>query len=312
MSLTRRTALTLLAALPAARVWAQPLEYGLAPRPVADGIWLVEGTRDYFSRANGGNIVNTVLVGTDAGTLVIDTGSTRRYGEELRAAAEAATGRPVIEVWNTHHHPDHVLGNQAFADLPIRALPATADLAAEHGEGYADSLYRLLGDWMRGTSVVPPSGTLAGGEVELGGRRLRLMPFSGHSEADLAILDTRSGVLVPGDLVFRDRAPATASADLAAWRESLGALRRIGGSAILPGHGPLHRDASGIEQTLNYLDWLETTLRSAARDGLDMMEAMAADLPARHALLGAQPGEFHRSVVHLFPGLEKEVLPIAN
>jgi quinoprotein relay system zinc metallohydrolase 1 len=313
MTFDRRAVLGLIAAAPVLSrpVWAQPLDYHLAPRPVAPGVWIVEGTRDYFTRANGGNIGNAVIVGTEAGALVIDTGTSLRYGEALRAAAQAITGLPVAEVWNTHHHPDHFLGNGAFVGLPVRALPETARLAESHGEAYGDALYRLLGDWMRGTSPRAPEPSLAGGEHTIGGRRLRLLPLGGHAQADLAILDVETGVLIAGDLVFLDRAPTTPDADLDLWRSSLATLRALAPAATVPGHGPVDRGGAGFDETRGYLDWLEETLRAAVTDGLDMMEVMTAPIPARHARLGAQPTEFQRSVVHLYPQLEADLLPIA-
>jgi hypothetical protein len=62
----------------------------------------------------------------------------------------------------------------------------------------------------------------------------------------------------------------------------------------------------GFDQTWGYLDWLEATLRGAVGDGLDM----TAPIRAGHGRLGAQPIEFQRSVVHLYPGIEGELLPV--
>ena len=99
------------------------LEYPLQPRQVAEDTYLLEGSTENFSKANGGNIVNTAFIVTDSGVVVIDTGPSRRYGEAMRKSIASVTDKPVIQVLLTHHHPDHVLGNQAFADVPIGALP---------------------------------------------------------------------------------------------------------------------------------------------------------------------------------------------
>lgn len=172
--LTRRDALAGIAGAAAASALrpahAAPRHvYDLRPVEVAQGLWMVEGATEHFSAENGGAIVNVALLDTDDGLLVIDTGSSLRYGEALRAAALQLAGRGVAEVIVTHHHPDHFFGDQAFADLPIRALDRTAALAAEHGDGYADNLYRLLGDWMRGTEPVPPNAALAPGRSSSAG-----------------------------------------------------------------------------------------------------------------------------------------------
>jgi len=115
----------------------------------------------------------------------------------------------VIKVLLTHHHPDHVLGNQAFADVPIAALAGTTELLREQGDAMAENMYRLVGDWMRGTEVVLPNETLQPGTLEIGGHRLRLLALRGHTGADLAVLDENSGVLFASDILFYQRALTT-------------------------------------------------------------------------------------------------------
>ena len=312
--LTRRSMLAgaavaagLLPVLPAR---AKPrLAYDLRPRPVTRGIWLVEGRTEYFNHDNGGAIVNTIFVETTDGVVVFDTGPSRRYGEALRKVIGETTAKPVQSVFVTHHHPDHWFGNQAFNDVPIHALAKARTLAAQHSDAYADNMYRLVGDWMRGTEPVPPTETILGGDLNIGGRSFHLHALSGHTEADLAVVDQATGTLIAGDLAFLDRAPTTPHADLEDWHRSLQALQALEPAAILCGHGPVDRTGASLDQTQAYLHWLEHTLRNAVERGLDMAEAMQIPLPPDFALLGAQPQEFQRSVSHLFPALEQAALP---
>ena len=51
----------------------------------------------------------------DHHVIVIDSGPSRRYVEQLRAAIRRVTPLPPVLLLNTHHHPDHFLGNQALA-----------------------------------------------------------------------------------------------------------------------------------------------------------------------------------------------------
>lgn len=313
MSLTRRAALGLIGSAAAAPALPRSrLTYDLAPVRVGPGLWMVEGAREYFSTQNGGAIVNIAMIETEAGLVVVDTGPSLRYGEALRQVALQTTGKGVAGVILTHHHPDHFFGNQAFHGIPIRALAETGKYARSHGDGYSDAMYRLLGDWMRGTEVVPPDQVLTPGRVEIGGRVFKALPLGGHTEADLVLVDEVSGTVIAGDLAFLDRAPTTPDADLGRWRKSLGEIEKLDPSAIVPGHGPFDRTGRSLSQTRAYLDWLEQTLTGAAERGLDMVEVMALDLPAEFAALGAQPQEFHRSVSHLFPGIEEKALPLVE
>ena len=58
---------------------------------MAPGVWVVEGANADFSPANGCNIINTAFVGTGAGVVVINTGPSRLYGEQLRALIARTT-----------------------------------------------------------------------------------------------------------------------------------------------------------------------------------------------------------------------------
>jgi len=202
------------------------------------------------------------------------------------------------------------MGIAAFDPAIVAALPQTITDMARDGRGFSDALYRLLGDWMRGTDLVLPGRKITEASEEFGGRRLRLMALAGHSAGDLALLDEQTGLLIGGDLLFHDRAPATPTADLPRWRTSLDNLAKLPHRAALPGHGPF--DPSGqeaIAQTRDWIDWLEEALTAAVRSGLDMVEAGSVPIPARFAGMAAARYELQRSVSHFYPGLEAKWLP---
>jgi quinoprotein relay system zinc metallohydrolase 1 len=297
--------IVLLAALASAYVQAD-FDYALQPRQIADGVWLLEGSTDNFSQANGGNIVNTGFIVSDEGVLVIDTGPSKRYGEAMRQAIARVTDKPVLKVILTHHHPDHVLGNQAFSDVPIAALPATTALLAEQGEAMAENMYRLVGDWMRGTEVVLPTEALNPGMQEVAGRKLQLLALRGHTGADLAILDAKTGVLFAGDLLFYQRALTTpGTPGLEAWLADLDPLQQLPWKQIVPGHGPLASDASPFTQMRDYLGWLDGLMRKGAEQGAEMNELIRTPIPERFARVSLSRFELIRSVSHLYPRYER-------
>ena len=280
------------------------LDYPLKPRQIAAGTWLLEGSTDNFAKANGGNIVNTGFIVTDSGVVVIDSGPSKRYGEALRRAIAATTDKPVIQLLLTHHHPDHVLGNQAFGDVPIGALAGTGDLLRQQGEAMAENMYRMVGDWMRGTEVVLPTQVLEPGVLEVGGHRLRLLGLSGHTGADLAILDENTGVLFAGDLVFYERALTTPnSPGLGVWLKDLDTLQALPWKLIVPGHGPVASDTAPFAQMRDYLGWLDGLMRDGAAQGDDMAEMIRRPIPERFAGISLTRYELIRSVSHLYPCL---------
>lgn len=301
--------LFLLAALLCGNAQAE-FDYQLQPRQIAADTWLLEGSTANFAQDNGGNIVNGAFIVTEAGVVVIDTGPSKRYGEALRQAIARVTAQPVVLVLLTHHHPDHVLGNQAFADVPIAALAGTTKLLAEQGNAMAENMYRLVGDWMRGTEVLLPTQVLEPGVRQIGNHRLRLLALGGHTGADLAILDEQTGVLFGGDLLFYQRALTTPnSPGLDIWLADLDVLQALPWRLIVPGHGPVARDAAPFAQMRDYLGWLDGLLRDSAARGAEMNEVIRAPIPERFAQISLTRFELIRSVSHLYPRYEQRVLP---
>lgn len=303
---------TLLFALLASVVGGADFDYGLAARQIAPGVYVFVGRTEDFNTENGGNIVNTgFIVGRD-GVVVIDTGPSLRYGQQMRQAISKVTKLPVTMTFNTHHHPDHFLGNQAFTEGDIVALAGARQGIASDGNAFAENLFRMTGDWMKGTEVAVPNRSVDAGTLAVAGRKLRLIALDGHTGADLAIYDEASGVLFAGDLVFNNRAPTTPHARVPHWLASLDKLetltREPGFKLLVPGHGEIAQDAAPIRATRAWLVWLDRSLRESATAGLDMNEVLARPLPAEFARMPVAATEYRRSVGHLFPAIEQEAL----
>ena len=212
---------------PASKPDTATFNYDLKPRQIASGTWVIEGAVQDFSRANGCNIINTAFIATGAGVVVINTGPSRLYGEQQRQAIERSTREPVQRVIELNLHPDYFFGNQAWADKPTQALAGSVSGMQAEGTAYADNLYRLCGDWMRGTESTPAREAVMPQTLQLGGHPLELIRLHGHTADDLVVLDRSTGVLFAGGLVFAERVPTTPHADFAAWLASLDALEQL-------------------------------------------------------------------------------------
>ncbi len=287
-------------------------DHGLQARALAAGVYVVEGANADFSIANGCNIINTGFIVTGAGVVVINTGPSKRYGEQLRALIARTTAEPVVQVVNLNLHPDYVFGNQAFADVPRAATPATRAGIQREGKAYEDNLYRLCGDWMRGSELLPPSADLQPGVRRIGNRDIELRELQGHTASDTVLIDRQSGVVFAGGLVFAQRVPTTPHAQLPAWQASLRELQGLTLPVLVPSHGPVAADATAVAAALNgtarYLAWLDATFREAAARGLEMNEVLRLPVPAEFKAWAAFDTEYTRNVAHLYPRYEQAVL----
>jgi quinoprotein relay system zinc metallohydrolase 1 len=315
-SVAIRLVLLLGCAMTAAGAGAQPvpatLDYGLQPRQIAEHTWVVEGAVADFSRANGCNIINTAFIATGDGVVVINTGPSRLYGEQQRQAIGRVTSEPVRQVLNLNLHPDYFFGNQAWADRPVQALQGSIDGMRAEGAAYADNLYRMCGDWMKGTEPTPAREALAPQTLRLGNHVLELRRLSGHTRDDLVLIDTRTGVLFAGGLVFAGRVPTTPHADPETWLASLDTLRQWQAQGqfrqVVPSHGPVHEGPAGMEQTGDWLRWLTALMRESAERGVDLGELLRTPVPERFAGWAAQPAEFHRSLAQWYPRYEQQAM----
>lgn len=300
----RRLAVVVLALFGTLVAAALALDYRLNPVAVGKDSYVFIGEREDFSVRNGGNIVNTAFVVTADGVVVIDTGSTRRYGEAMRAAIARITDQPIREVWITHHHPDHFLGNQAYADRPIAALAGSSHGMRDEGQSFASNVYRMTGDWAKGTEPLAPGVMLTAGTRDIGGHRFRLLALAGHTAADLAVFDETTGILYSGDLVFHDRAPTTPHADIPQWLNSLDQLAALPFRTVVPGHGLPAADDGPIRQTRAWLTWLVGMLQDSANRGFDPTEILERPLPKEFATMPLAREELARSITHLYRSME--------
>ena len=284
---------------------ASELDYNLVAEPVGEGTYVFIGSTKYFSKKNGGNIVNTAYIVTNSGVIVIDTGSSYKYGKQMREYIESTTGLSIIKVFITHHHPDHFLGNQAYQDVPIASLSGVIDGISTQGGAFTDNLYLLLGDWMKETDVYLPTEVITPGKITIGGHEIEIIALNGHTDSDMVIYDRTTGVLFAGDLIFHDRTPAVANANIQNWLNSISQLQELDYKYLIAGHGPVTTDQHAMIQTHDYLSWLHETIESAIEEGLDMSEALQIELPQSFQALDILHEEYKRAVLQLYPSMEQ-------
>jgi len=294
------------------QAYAKDFDYQLKAKKVAKDTYVFVGKTEDFSFSNGGNIVNTSFIITAKGVVVIDTGASLRYGQQMKEAISTLTDKKIIAVYLTHHHPDHFLGNQAFIGVPIYALAGTIRNIKNEGAAFTDNIYLMVGDWMRGTDVYEPTESVEPGIIPVGSHDLEILAYEGHTDSDMAILDHSTGVLFSGDLVFHNRTLTTPHANIAEWKRTISLLKDLPFIVLVPGHGAVSKNKDVLDQVLDYLTWLDMSLKQAAESGLSMAETMEIELPKRFMSNTLLKKEFSRSIIHLYSGYENKVFARVN
>jgi quinoprotein relay system zinc metallohydrolase 2 len=244
---------------------------------VAPGVFLRRGVDEDATAENLDAIANIgFIVGRDA-VLVTDGGGCLADGERLRAAIRATTDKPIRYVVISHVHPDHAFGAAAFCeDAPI--FIGHARLAAAlstRGAYYRKRLEELLGPGKAGELVLPTMHVQDHAEIDLGDRAIIFTAHSiAHTDCDLSMLDRRTGLLLPADLLFVRRVPSL-DGSLLGWLRELDVLTAMGPQRAVPGHGPLVVDyATAAADLIRYLTALRDGTRQVIANGVGIEAAV--------------------------------------
>ena len=254
--------------------WSQPL----AVTEVAPGVFVHQGTIAIFTPQNRGDVANIGFVVGREGVAVIDTGGSKRIGEALREAIRKITDKPVRYVINTHMHPDHVFGNAAFeADKPIFVgHKKLARGLAARAERYLAANRELLGEEaFAGTRIIGPTLQVDGSQdIDLGDRVLTLTARpTAHTDNDLTVLDTKTGTMFLGDLLFAAHVPAL-DGSIKGWLALLDSLKSQQYARAVPGHGPASMPwPDALKPIERYLTTVADDVRRAIKDGRTLAEA---------------------------------------
>jgi glyoxylase-like metal-dependent hydrolase (beta-lactamase superfamily II) len=192
--------------------------------------------------------VNAYLVREDDGFTLIDT-TTGGAAKSLVAAAQAAGGE-IRRIALTHGHGDHVGSLDALKDAlgdTVDVLMPELDARIHAGEQVTDG--KPSGSWPKLRST--PDVMLAPGD-RVGS--LDVVASPGHSPGHVSFVDTRDGTLIAGDaftsygkvaipVFYYPRFPFAAMAtwDKERTLDSARALRGLGATTLVVGHGPAVR-----------------------------------------------------------------------
>lgn len=177
------------------------------------------------------------------------------YEDEQRAWIEWAreigsSGKNILAIVATHHHPDHIGGARLLAlqlGLPVWAHELTASRID-----------------------VPVSRRLQNGdEIVLAGPRdecWRVLHTPGHAPGHICLFETRSRVMVVGDMVASEGTIliAPGDGDMTLYLEQLERLAALGVSVALPAHGaPIEAPTTTFERYVTHRRMREEKILNA-------------------------------------------------
>lgn len=245
---------------------------------VADDVYVHHGVHQDLDEGYHGDIANIGFIVGNKGVAVIDTGGSLKIGKQLRDAVKQVTTLPILHVINTHVHPDHIFGNAAFLqDKPqFIGHEKLANAMALRKDAYVRINQAWLGQDFEGSEIVQPSVAVKDNlTLDLGGRALELRAYpNAHTNTDITVMDSKTGTLWTGDLLFVERTPSI-DGDIKGWLSTIQNLKSLPARKIVPGHGPVVDGSSNpFANEERYLSTLLSDVRNSVKKGEPMERAM--------------------------------------
>ncbi len=257
-------------------------------------------------------VSNSGIIVLDSGVLIFDTHFTPEAGASLLDKVKTVTPHPVRYVVNSHFHPDHTHGNQAFlsarqiigstntrrdmlqkdlADMnqtqtiaQSRIEQLSKGMAAEPDARQQELLRSQLNSLLAFTrrmsalKIVTPVMTFDDALSILdAGREVDLLYLGiAHTEGDLVLYMPQEKIAFMGDVFFNAAIPNVADGSVLEWMKTLREALKLDAKTFVPGHGPVgtRRD---VEEFLGYFEDLKAIVEPAVARG-DSFEQVVNDV----------------------------------
>lgn len=241
----------------------------------------VREVTDSIFVASGYGLANVVMVITDGGLIILDTGDSDDVAKRILKAFRKITDKQIRYIILTHSHLDHVNGFNTFFSPGVEVITTEAFLDGQHYQ------YHLYGDyqkWARAfqlgqfeplhafpmpfnpfkglVGITPPdihSTTTFKDKYSFtfGGKRFELIHTTGETDDHLAIWMPDERILFPGDLYYKSfpnlSSPMIPSRDVRGWIDSLSMFIELEPEILIPHHTEPVRGMQTIrEHLVNY------------------------------------------------------------
>lgn len=241
---------------------------------VHEGVWALISTPfgkngDFTTVCNGG------IVQGETGVLVVEAFMQKKGAKWMAEHAKTLTGKWPTDIISTHYHADHSGGHLGFFpdDLAEKMQPrmwltqATKDAAEK-----SFTARKMENNNFKNVQLVDAKN---GATIDLGGRKVKVVPRSGHTSSDVTVEVVDPKIVFSGDLFFNRMFPNYVDAIPSRLNEYVNSLGDDDKETIyVPGHGPI-ADAAAVKKYKEFLSWVETQAKTAHKEKVEIEKASA-------------------------------------
>jgi cyclase len=275
---------------------------------LADGVYAAVASEQGYAICNAG------IINIGDKTIIFDTFISPKAAKDLLNAAKQLTSHKAACVVNSHHHEDHIRGNQVFPpdvdiisttwtrdaiaryepeeiswekeNLPKQIMDAQQKLDVEKDPKRRRELaftivyYRAMIESHPQLKTRLPNLTFEHKLVIHGTQRTaELLPFAGHTGSDVVLYLPEEKIAFMSDLLFINIHPYLPSGSPADWKQSLSKIEALGIQTAVPGHGPVGHSAD-LSVMAQYIQSLENIATNMVKSGKSEEEVSLQPIPS--------------------------------
>lgn len=249
---------------------------------------------------------NIAIIVGDRATMVVDTGLGKRNGEAIVRAEQKLAKGPILYLTNTHFHPEHASGEQAFPPNTVLIRPKEMQVEMDRNgvkmvnmfSNFSEQNKMLLQDMKFRQPDVLFEGDM---KIDLGGVTVRMFWVGpAHTIGDQLIFVEEDRTLISGDIVQNKLIPNLYGDDASAkgWIAALDKAAALNPKYIIPDHGPLG-DNSLIAQDRAFLVYLRGRVLELKSQGMsqdDILKLMTDEVKSKYPDWTGKPDNGVKSV----------------
>jgi len=219
---------------------------------------------------------NPAFIESKNGVIVIDSGASYRVGVAVMRQIERISSKPIIAIFNTHHHSDHWFANGAMTEkYPNVKIYAHKNFINSAKEQYFKAENAQRNQNKAQKVSFPNIFVQDGQELEIDGEHFYIQhPSSAHTASDISILHKNSQVLFLGDVVLESTLGYFVKGS--SILNNIAFLKKIMQekeyTLYVVGHGSSGTRKKTVEPYLFYLESIQKEVKKAYDEGRSIFE----------------------------------------